>query len=117
MQGKGTGDLGAHQHDLRRVIDPSLSNAFTSPSIRRVLQLDDDADRGKHQGADPEHGSEQALPRPIGIGQHRLDRIGAGVAKHSLDRVGDLAVDGVRPKNSAATAMAITMTGPIENTE
>jgi hypothetical protein len=36
-----------------------------------------------------------ALARPAGVGQHRLDSVGAGVAQHSLDRGRNFAVDGI----------------------
>jgi hypothetical protein len=50
--------------------------------VKRVLQLDDDADGSEQQSAYPEDGCKSTFGGTACACQHRLDRLRAGVAQH-----------------------------------
>jgi hypothetical protein len=41
--------------------------------VQGVLELNDDADSGKQQGADPDDGRDHAFARPVGAFEHGFD--------------------------------------------
>ena len=51
--------------------------------IESVLELNDDAERGKQQHGSADYSREQALLRLVGIGEHAVDRGRRGLADHS----------------------------------
>src|SRR5215831_6549072 len=58
-----------------------LGRLHLPDGIERVLELDDDANCGKHQGADAEHRCQDPFHGFAGPKQHRVDRLCSRIAE------------------------------------
>ena len=85
--------------------------------IEGVFERDDDTERAEQKNDGADGGRQQTLLRMARAGQHGLDRLRRGIAEKPAQLQLHFAAAASSPNTRPATAMAMTITGPSENTE